>query len=246
MPDSYRDSHKGPGRSASYDRAFYENPHRSLLWELERRALDDIVRRFYAGRPIRHLDFACGAGRVLAHLEDRVASAWGVDVSADMLAAAKEKVKKATLLEADLTRGDVLGGARFDLITAFRFFPNAEAALRRDAMAALVKHLAPGGRLVFNNHENLSSLLNRLGRLLGRGGAAGMAQAEVDALVAGAGLRIERVYPIGLMPATERHLCMPRPVLRLIERAASGLGIGRSLSQNLVFVCGRAEGGSHG
>lgn len=237
MPGSYRESHTRPGYGNSYDKAFHENPHRSLVWELEKRALDDILRRFFGARPVRHLDFACGAGRILEHLDGRVESSVGVDISPAMLEAARAKGLKASLVQADLTRGYVLGGARFDLVTAFRFFPNAEEALRREAMAALARHLAPHGYLVFNNHENLSSLLSRLSRLAGRGGTRGMWQAEVDALVAGVGLQIVKVYHIGLMPATEKRLFMPRPLLRAIERGASACGGCRRLSQDLIFVC---------
>jgi SAM-dependent methyltransferase len=240
MYENYRESHKEPGRGSSYDRAFRENAHRAIIWELEKRAIDDAVRRFFADRPIRHLDFACGTARILCYLEDRAIQSTGVDVSPSMLEVARANARKAEILHADLTRQDVLGQRQFDLITAFRFFPNAEPALRRDAMAAIVKHLAPSGYVVFNNHMNQSSLLNRFGRLLCRGGTMGMAQAEVDELVATAGLKIEKVYPIGLLPATERHLFMPRQVLRAIERMASACGVFKGLSQDLIFVCGRA------
>ena len=243
MVESYRESHMEPGRGSSYDRVFRENAHRAIIWELEQRAMDDVVRRFFADRPIRHLDFACGTARIVCYLEDRAIQSTGVDVSPSMLEVARANVRKAEILHADLTRENVLGQRQFDLITAFRFFPNAEPALRRDAMAALVKHLAPGGYIVFNNHTNQSSMLNRLCRLLCRGGTLGMTQAEVDELVAAAGLKIEKVYPIGLMPATERHLFMPRQVLRAIERMASACGVFRGLSQNLIFVCGRAPPG---
>jgi len=131
-----------------------------------------------------------------------------------MLEIARERVPGAEIVEADLTRDDVLGDATFDLITAFRFFPNAQPDLRRDAMAALVRHLDRDGLLVFNNHENASSLLYRLSRLSGRGGRRGMARAEVDDLVAAAGLEIVGTRAIALLPLTERHPILPRPLLR--------------------------------
>jgi len=240
MSDTYRDSHKAEGYGASYDKEFQSNPHRALIWQIERRVLDRIVDRFPAGRRIRHLDFACGTGRVLAHLRSRAAESVGVDLSESMLDVAREKAPGARLILADLTRDDVLGGEAFDLITAFRFFPNAEPELRREAADALVKHLAPGGYLVFNNHLNLTSTMHRAARLLGRGGHEGMPQSDVDDLVRTAGLKIVKTYGIGLMPATEKHLLLPRRLLGAIERTATACGLLTSLTQDLVFVCARS------
>jgi len=240
MSGDYRQSHTRQGYGRSYDEEFRRNPHRAVVWDLEKRALDAIVRDRLAGREIRLLDFACGSGRIMAHLRDRVARVVGVDVSPSMLEIARERVPGAEIVEADLTRDDVLGDATFDLITAFRFFPNAQPDLRRDAMAALVRHLDRDGLLVFNNHENASSLLYRLSRLSGRGGRRGMARAEVDDLVAAAGLEIVGTRAIALLPLTERHPILPRPLLRAVEGAASRCALFKGLYQDLVFTCAHA------
>jgi predicted TPR repeat methyltransferase len=240
MSDTYRDSHKAEGYGASYDKEFQNNPHRALIWQIERRVLDRIAARFLAGRRIRHLDFACGTGRVLAHLRSRAGESVGVDVSESMLKVAREKAPGARLLLADLTRDDVLNGETFDLITAFRFFPNAEPALRRQAADAIVKHLAPGGYLVFNNHKNDSSAMHYVARLLGRGGQGGVPQSDVDDLVRTVGLKIVKTYGIGLMPATEKHPLLPGRLLGVIERAATAGGVLKSLTQDLIFVCARS------
>ncbi|MBU1054480.1 MAG: class I SAM-dependent methyltransferase [Proteobacteria bacterium] len=239
MYANYRDSHKRHDKGVSYDNEFQKNPHRSLVWELERKVLDDILRRFMVARLFRHLDFACGTGRIIAYLEDRMASSYGVDISPSMLDVAKKKVKRATIIEADLTRNDVLGDHQFDLITAFRFFPNAEYKLRFEVINVLMKHLTTDGYLVFNNHKNDGSLLNRIGRFFGRDGYNGMPNNEVDELLKLAGLKVEKVYPIGFMPATELRLILPQSLLRPIENAALELKIFPNLAQDLVFVCRR-------
>ncbi|MGB7328003.1 MAG: class I SAM-dependent methyltransferase, partial [Rubripirellula sp.] len=128
--DDYRHSHLGADKAKSYNNLFQDNPYRKILWQFERQVVDRVIAEL-GQRPLRHLDFACGTGRVVAHVEshDHLHST-GVDISPDMLNEARKHVGHSTLVEADLTRDDVLAEKRFDLITAFRFFPNAQGELR--------------------------------------------------------------------------------------------------------------------
>src|SRR4030095_13126711 len=118
---SYRESHLEKG--ADYHAVFRDNPRRALLWALEQEHLARILRRFLADRPIEHLDFACGTGRILALLEDRTHSSTGVDVSASMLDVARKNVRRSQLIEGDLTRADLLGGRRARLLQCRLCFP---------------------------------------------------------------------------------------------------------------------------
>ena len=164
MNEDYRASHEGKG--SSYHARFSENPKRALMWSIEQRVMKNIIGSFLAGKDVDYLDFACGTGRVLAFMEKETQSATGVDISKSMLEVARENVTRAEVIEGDLTRATVLPGREFDLITAFRFFPNAEDQLRQDAMNALAKRLKPGGFLVFNNHKNTSALSYRIVKML--------------------------------------------------------------------------------
>lgn len=242
---SYRESHLAKG--ADYHDVFRHNPRRALLWTLEQELLARILKRFLADRPIDHLDFACGTGRILALLEDRTRSSIGIDVSASMLEVARANVRRAELLQGDLTRGDLLSGRRFDLVTAFRFFPNAEPELRRDAFAALAEHLAPGGILVFNNHLHLGGLTRRLVRVVRRGqaGHQGMWDGEAAALVAGAGLDLVARYHAGIVPETEQRALRPRALVAAVERAATRLPLA-GLSDDVLYVCARGHPGARG
>jgi predicted TPR repeat methyltransferase len=241
-PD-YRDSHKDPSKGERYDKTAHEAPLRALTWAWEQRVLRRIIETRLAGRQIEYLDFACGTGRITRFIEDQVTSATGVDVSESMLAVARKRTTKANLLLADITRSDVLEGRRFDLITAFRFFPNAQADLRREALSALVQHLADDGCLVFNNHLQSSSLpshtLRLWARCRGSAPAAGMRMNEVQGLLASSGLRILDTYHWGLIPATDEHAPLPRSWLAAIEDGLSRCRVFRSLAQNVIFVCGR-------
>lgn len=235
---SYTDSHKGKGRDYHESFAPEVNPHRAMLWRLEQRALDGILRDYLMPGSIAHLDFACGTGRILGHLVGRVATATGVDVSPSMMQVAREVAPGAELIEADLTQQDVLGERRFDLITAFRFFPNAEPELRRAVLQILTRHLAPRGVLAFNNHKNRNSLRRRLSRLLGREAPGHtMTHTEVQDLVTDAGLRIRQVIPLASLPFSEHHLLLPVWLLERLERGISGLPALTGIAQDVIYVC---------
>ncbi len=238
---SYRDSHRAKGQD--YHETFSASPHRGMIWRVERSVLDRITRRYLRDAAADYLDFACGTGRILAHVGRGRRRATGVDVSASMLAVARQRAPFAEIIEGDLTREDLLGERRFDLITAFRFFPNAEDPLREAAMAALVRHLAEDGLLVFNNHMNESSSARRLARWLDRPAPDSqrlMSRAEVRALVDGAGLRILEEHPIAALPFTERRMLRPAWLLEGLERLIAPLPGVAALAQNLIYVCRRA------
>jgi len=238
MSISYRESHQGKG--ADYHATFSELPHRRLLWSLERRTLRSIVRKHLAGG-VRHLDFACGTGRVLGHLQPLVASSDGVDVSASMLAVAAQTAPGANLHLADITASPILAQRQFDLITSFRFFPNAEPALRRAAMQRLAAMLSAGGILVFNNHMNTSSLQRRLLALKGYRPEDGMSREEVRDLVRECGLRVVARYPLGLLPLSDNLMLGPYALWSAAERAASALVRSEKLAQDIIYVCAPAR-----
>ena len=240
----YRDSHLQPGKGQSYHAAFSDDAYRNMVWQLEKGILDHILTVFYRNSEIHHFDFACGTGRILAHYENRVNSSVGVDLSPSMLNIARKNLEHSELIEADLTRDDVLGNRKFNLVTAFRFFPNAQPQLRMEAMRVMVKHLAKDGYIVFNNHKNLGSIRNRLARLCGRSGRKGMSMVDVQDLLARSGMEIERIYHLCVFPAAEGRMLLPRFLLRPIEVAFSRCTLLRSFAENLIIVCKRADNGS--
>ena len=124
----------------------------------EQELLFDVVDRRLAGRSVRHLDFACGTGRIAAALRDRAATTTGVDTSAEMLEVARRRVPDAEFVLGDITENASVVQGSFDLITAFRFALNAGPSLRGDAFAALHGALADDGVLVFNVHSNAWSV----------------------------------------------------------------------------------------
>ncbi len=242
IKSDYRLSHLVPGKGRSYHHQFSDQPYRSLVWEHERGVLDRILAGHERRNAFRHLDFACGTGRVLKYLANRVGVSVGVDLSPSMLEVARETVTGAEIIEADLTREDVLGDRVFDLITAFRFFPNAQVKLREKAMEVITRHFAPGGILVFNNHKNTASFRNRLARTGGRKGFKGMSPEETIRLISMNGLAVRDVFHFGVLPATESRLLLPRKLLRRTEFFLSRLRFLTYLGQNLIYVCKKVDG----
>jgi ubiquinone/menaquinone biosynthesis C-methylase UbiE len=240
QPPSYRFSHIAKG--GDYARGFVDRKYRALLWELERTVLDEIVPAGQS-RALAYLDFACGTGRVIHHLEDRVKTAVGVDVSASMLSIAEGTVRRAELHAADLTREARFEHDTFDLVTAFRFFPNAEPELRSDSLKAIHRVLKVGGRLVFNSHINPGSLRNRAKRLVRRRTLAGLDRRTTERIVRSHEFTVERVYPLGVWPGSESPPSFLMPVLEALERRVAGWPAIAPIANNLVFVC--RKHGSH-
>jgi SAM-dependent methyltransferase len=235
--ESYRTSHLGKGDD--YHRTFSEQPYRALIWALERWALDRAVAAHAGAAPPRHLDFACGTGRILGHLAPRAAHSAGVDVSPTMLEEARRNAPQAELFEGDVTRDDTIAPGPFELITAFRFFPNAEPALRRDALDAMVHRLAPGGLLIFNNHLNAGWSTFRLMRLLRRETPHQMSATEVDELLSAQPLHVVGRIGLGLLPMTDRRIPLALPLLGGLERGLSHLPGAWALAHDVLYVCRR-------
>lgn len=245
----YRSSHLDEGED--YHAKFRSHPYRAVMWEIERETLLGLAREWREPGTISLLDFACGTGRVLETLTPEVGTATGVDVSESMLEVARRVAPGAEILCCDITRSQALDARRFELVTAFRFFPNAEPALREEVMARLAQLLADNGRLVINNHLRRGSLKHRLRRALAAIGMAkrrdlhSMADAEVLQLAARHGLELERRFTAGVLPVLkERRPLLPLSLLRRIERRAAGVAWLAPLCSHCIYVLRRAGRGN--
>jgi len=233
--NSYRDSHIGKG--AEYHVTFIENASRYVMWELEKGILDKILSSCTRLDDKKYLDFACGTGRIVGYVGRRFSCAIGMDISASMLEVAMKQSPFATFVQGDITCDDLLDQERFDVITAFRFFPNAEPALRANVMERLARRLKPGGRLIINNHKNEGSLLLRVARIFGKGDPNNMTSLEMEELISSCHLTIESRYPIGILNWTDTLTVRPRSLAVRLERALTRVTTLNSLAQNVVFVC---------
>ncbi|HEX7706125.1 MAG TPA: class I SAM-dependent methyltransferase [Thermoanaerobaculia bacterium] len=165
------------------------------MTEREREIVSRVVPALFSGRAGRSIDFACGTGRLTQLIETLAEESWGIDISHSMVEEAKVKCSRTSFIVGDATREcPEIGEA--DLVTAFRFFPNAEERLRVVALEAIRKMLKDGGYLIINNHRNSTSIH----RLLTGGDrrCIGISQRLLKRLLLEHGFRIVRAYGIGV------------------------------------------------
>lgn len=214
----------------------------SLVWEdLEKPILTKELSRL---RPANDpaLDLACGTGRVTGHVAGSGFAARGIDISEDMLAVARRRHPAATFARADITQCS--DGARYRLITAFRFFQNADPGMQRAALDYIGRALADDGIAVVNLHANPSSpygMYHRARRILGLAAHRGTSLAAWLALVPDT-LYVDRVIPYAFFP---RFLFL-HPALRSVALASERLcaalppALQKALAQQVIIVLRKA------
>lgn len=150
----YRNVFLGKGADKYEFGTYKENSYYSLIWELEKEYLKDFLVK---NKFKNYLDFACGSGRVISFAEKYVGASTGVDVSKDMLNITKTKVSKAKLIAQDITKSSL--NAKYDLITAYRFFLNAQEGLRHDVLKEFQQMTKSGSYVVISNQGNKTSAI---------------------------------------------------------------------------------------
>ena len=158
--DSYRMSHQAAAARTAYDKTFEVGYYAALWRKIEKPLLESILRPL-GGRERTSLDFACGTGRITRVAAMFFGTVVGVDVSEAMLMCATVP-ENVTLYCIDITRLSL--AETFDVVTAFRFFLNAEDTLRREALRAIHRHLHAEGVLVCNIHLNATSPIGLISR----------------------------------------------------------------------------------
>ena len=99
-------------------------------------------------RGLRVLDAGCGPGKHAEALLDRGAEVTGLDISAEMVALARERCKgRGEFLRADFERARFRARS-FDLVTASLCLMYSKDV--RPAIRNFSRWLAPGGRLIFS------------------------------------------------------------------------------------------------
>jgi predicted TPR repeat methyltransferase len=238
--EDYRTSHVGSQSWAQdYDaKLFAPGSFDAAMWQREQLLLDRIVQQ-HVPRRGSYLDFACGTGRVLSYVESHFREAVGLDISDTMLAVARERVPDATLVQADATRNPAaLQHRRFDFVTAFRFFLNAQPSLREAAMAFLASTLRDeSSRLLFNVHGNRHSTRALLAAkaMITREQFASMSVRESIELAARHGLEVVEWYGIGSYDKSLLRL-MPMRAWRWAEAVAP---LPKRCNVYLYFLCRR-------
>lgn len=237
VSDDYRVSHSAPGYGAHYNKT-HQSGYYGALWErIEKPLILDVLRPM-SGADRKYLDFACGTGRIVNVAAGLFGEVVGADISRSMLDCAQVP-PNVRLLHIDMTRQPL--GETFDVITAFRFFLNAEDQLKRDALKAIDEHLKDGGRLVCNVHMNATSPIGLVSRLLnrlsGRTIRHTLSAAKFNALLIASGFLVEDVIPYGYLPRPGSLLPGVCEVLmEPFERASRTLRLPGQLAQHFLVI----------
>lgn len=237
----YSETFQSTETARNYEEVVYnEKTHDFAVWEMQKNVVCDAVAAHPGfGSGLKHLDFACGTGRVLAVVEELTGTSVGLDISREMLELAGKKVKKAQLLAGDILKQQAIVDTDYDVITTFRFFLNTEPQMRDAVIASLGGRLRDkNSRLIFNvqgNSESLRHLALKF-RPVGVQTHNEMSLRDVQQLVGRAGLEIEHWYGFGLLPPVA-YRGIFRELARRIDRGAAQLGLMRRFSYDLLFVC---------
>ena len=230
----YTTSHFNKGED--YHIKFEKLPGRKIMWDLEKQIINDFINDKEISS---HLDFASGTGRIAKLLEEKNKELYLIDSSKKMLEYAKKLLNsdKCTFIEEDFTKIDL--NKKFDLITAFRFFPNAEIFLREKAMKFISKHLKDNGILVINNHYNFWSLPFLFSRLTFRNNGFGMSHKEVVDLVKINNLKIYKYKSVGLLTYKDKSSIIPWNFISKFENYFYKKKLNHLMGYNVIYLIGR-------
>ncbi len=240
-PD-YRFSHQSSGYGKRYAQRYLRGYYAVQWQKLEKPLLAKVFAELGTNAKTC-LDFACGTGRITAFESGHFAHVTGVDISSAMLADAPA-CPNVEYVCRDITKESL--GRRFDVVTSFRFFLNAQADLRTAALKAIGAHLAPGGTLVLNVHMNAGSptgLAIRLGRrLTGRRLHNVLSLQELTQELNDTGYVVERVTWYSFMPRPGRLIGdFVSPAMEAVEHLWRGLGVFKSAGQSFLVLAKRAD-----
>ena len=239
-PRSYRESHLGSAKARSYDEDLRDlRTAKGLDWLVEQALLAEVLRTALPPGARSAADFACGTGRVLEFLGRYFPAPVGIDISPDMLELARARYPHATLILGDVTTAPGLAPGPFDLITAFRFFLNAEPALRSDVLTWMRQALRPGGLIVANFHLNPASLRGtylRL-RLASATRPAMMSAGQARRLLTGHGFAVRQILGYSFLPYRRDGRALLAPAARRrVEMRLAGSALLLPAAGNFLVV----------
>lgn len=230
---SYTKSHFSKGKD--YHKKFDNFPGRKIIWELEKKIINELIKKYKIKNINSYLDFACGTGRVAKFLEKKNYKQYLLDSSPKMLNYAKTILKKSNFVNKDFTKIKNLQN-KFDLITAFRFFPNAEPHLRKKAMKFISKSMKKDAILIFNNHRNFWSLPYFFKRLTFRSDGFGMTHREVTKLIQSNNLTMCEYKSVGLITDKEKGVFIIWRIIDIFERILFSFYSNHRFGYNIIYI----------
>lgn len=242
--EDYRLTHQHPLKGRSYEESFTKFPYRRIVWEWEQDVLKGVMSDLFEEKSrLMYLDFACGTGRILRLLEGFMKESYGVDVSKSMLDVAEENVLSSSLILGDLTKEDLFPEKYFDLITAFRFFLNAQQDLRENVLRVLGKNIKNNGFLIINIHMNKGCLLEKELRLYQaiKGEKTekpnSLSFIETKHLLSSFNFEVVQTFHYGVIPIYQEEYKFLIKTVDRMERLFSRIPSLMQLSRYIIYVC---------
>ncbi len=130
------------------------------IWREQRQILAPLIREMVDDGARDAFDFACGTGRITAFLADHgLQRVVGFDVSEQMLKIARGQRPDLEFVAANPAAAvpPPAGADRADVVTAFRYFLNADERERTAMMRAMAESCRPDGYLILHNHGHAKS-----------------------------------------------------------------------------------------
>lgn len=232
--EDYRERFRGDKAYSYESKTYQKNSYYSLMWKIEKKYLENFLKE--QDRFNTYLDFACGSGRVIELVENYVVRSVGIDVSSQMLEITSQKVKKSKLVLQDISKEGLK--EKFDLITAYRFFLNAQEDLRHSVVAEFSRSTNDNSVIIVSNQGNKTSfrffiaLLHRImGKRLNQ-----LSKNEFMDLFAPYGFNLVQYRGIGVLP---KFLYKVRPLVSVfysIDLILYRLKIFSYISQNHTYI----------
>jgi SAM-dependent methyltransferase len=213
-PESYQSRFLEKDVAEDYaNREYGAESYAASMWRrqgpLVHRLLREIQQRQSAGR---HLDFACGTGRITRLTEDIFPEVDALDISPAMVEIARETCPEARFFVGNILEDPNLCPGPYASISTFRLVLNLDPPLRIPILKGLRQRIKPGGTLLLNLHGNRQSLRQPAivwKRWRRRHGSADddlmlndMTREEVERCLDAAGFSVERVIGMGVLPPT--------------------------------------------
>jgi len=243
----YRYSHQAKEKGQDYDESFAVLPYRRFIWEWEKETIKNAVLKSTEIKNPAILDFACGTGRILTELENYTKDLTGIDISDSMLEQASKKTTHARLLKVDITKNEgEFQPEQFDVITAFRFFLNAQSRLRKEVLEKFHLYLKSNGVVIFNVHANATHfgvmaaiLILRLKNKFRQEKPIqnSLSIFKVKRLLKEHNFQIIEVHHRNILPVINEKTTFPIAKFARLENFCSKVGFLRYLSRNIIFVC---------
>jgi SAM-dependent methyltransferase len=247
-PESYQSRFLEKDVAEDYaQREYGAESYSTFIWRWQAPLVERLLREIQQKDPTgRHLDFACGTGRITQLTEKIFPEVDALDISSAMVELARATCPRARFFVGNVLEDPNLCPGPYASATAFRLLLNLDPPLRLPILAGLNQRLKPGGMLLVNLHGNRHSMRHpailwkrwRLdkSKLNDTIMLNDMSRSEVEKDLEASNFVVEHVYGTGVLPPTVYRWPL-RSLWSRIDSGLSGISFLNSFCVDLLFVC---------